>query len=85
MVSFLRLRRSTTILLALTLSVVTFVLLANPLSPSAAISLSVQSTGAGPRYPLCSNQTSANVTWPLQSWRAAAESKYGGLLEDKFT
>ncbi|OTA05918.1 a-N-acetylhexosaminyltransferase [Trichoderma parareesei] len=88
MVSLLRLRRSTTILLALTLSVVTFVLLANPLSPvadSAGISLSVQSTGAGPRYPLCSNQTSANVTWPSQSWRAAAESKYGGLLEDKFT
>ncbi|KAL6872745.1 family 64 glycosyltransferase [Trichoderma novae-zelandiae] len=88
MVSLLRLRRSTTILLALTLSVVTFVLLANPLSPvadSPAVALSVQSTSAGPRYPLCSNQTSANVTWPLQSWRTAAEAKYGGLLEDKFT
>ncbi|KAL7911572.1 glycosyltransferase family 64 protein [Trichoderma velutinum] len=81
-----RFRRSTTILSALILTIVTIVLLVNPSSDLKAIGHSKPASEAsGTGYPRCSDRTDANTTWPLTSWREAAETKFGGLMDDKFT
>lgn len=86
-----RFRRVTTILAGLILSIATIVFLVNNLGPAPALpkgkpkttSSSDEAISSG--FPLCSDHTDSNVTYPLESWRAAAETKYGGLLDDKFT
>ncbi|RFU75874.1 glycosyltransferase family 64 [Trichoderma arundinaceum] len=84
-----RFRRVTTILFALGLSIVTIVLLVNSLVPAPSLPAIDHSnpttSGSNLKFPLCSDRTNPNVTWPLQSWRAAAETKFDGLLDDKFT
>lgn len=81
-----RFRRSTTILSALILTIVTIVLLVNPASDLKAIGHSKPVTEAsGTGYPRCSDRTDTNITYPLESWREAAETKFGGLMDDKFT
>ncbi|KAL7924593.1 glycosyltransferase family 64 protein [Trichoderma austrokoningii] len=86
-----RFRRVTTILAGVVLCIATIVFLVNNLGPAPTVpkdKTKTTSPGDGAlssRFPLCSHHTDPNVTYPLESWRAAAETKYGGLLDDKFT
>lgn len=86
-----RFRRVTTILAGLILSIATIVFLVNNLGPAPTLPKSKPNTASSgdealsSGYPLCSDHKDPNVTYPLTSWRAAAETKYGGHLDDKFT
>jgi hypothetical protein len=86
-----RFRRVTTILAGLILSIATIVFLVNNLGPAPALPKSKpKTTSSGDEaissgFPRCNDHADPNVTYPLESWRAAAEQKYGGHLDDKFT
>lgn len=86
-----RFRRVATILAGLILSIATIVFLVNNLGPAPTLPKGKpKTTSSGDEalssgFPLCSHHTDPNVTYPLEAWRAAAETKYGGLLDDKFT
>lgn len=86
-----RFRRLTTILAGLILSIATIVFLVNNLGPAPTLPKGEAKTASpgdeapSSKFPLCSDHTDPNVTYPLESWRAAAETKYGELMDDRFT
>jgi hypothetical protein len=86
-----RFRRVTTILASLVFAIATIVFLVNNLGPAPALPKGKPTTATSDdeaissRFPLCSDHTDPNITYPLEAWRDAAEAKYGGLMDDKFT